>query len=359
MLTRLGRFQRRFHPLGGAGLVAAAALLVACGDEAPSRLRLMTYNVGTPGGDPRYVYRIADQAYEDCVGARIRAVAPDVVLLQEVLAPARCAAFVESDAARTCREGTLREPAVRRLLGPGYTIACDARSHVECVGVSTSFGSIVGVAPGALGLGAAETPALPLPPCDYAGGECDEARCDVESTVSAVTVETARGRLRVVHVHPSAPGTSAAGVFWSTACRSRQLRQVFDGLPDGGGGPLVTSDVTVIAGDFNLDPVRLIDEPTRMVWQRHVGEGRRFRDLTPSARDGTQYGTRRGNFGIAADHVLADRLAGRCTVHGHAIGVDPGTRPLDADCVGLLPDAGAASARRIDHFAITCELEWP
>jgi hypothetical protein len=131
---------------------------------------------------------------------------------------------------------------------------------------------------------------------------------------------------------------------------------VFEGL-SGDDAPLVTGDVTVVAGDFNLDPVRLIDDATRSLWERHVGEGRRFRDLTPSARDGTQYGTRRGNFGIAADHVLADALAGRCTVHGHAIGVDPGTDPVDADCVHLLPDAAPKSARRIDHFAITCELE--
>ena len=340
--------------------VVALALLVACGDEPPLRLRLVTWNVGTVGGDdPRYIYRIADQAYEDCVGDRLRALAPDVVLLQEVLAPPRCAAFVESDGTRTCRDAARRPPAVRRLLGPGYTIACDARGHVECVGVATSLGTIAGLAPGALGLDAAETPALPLPPCDYARGECDETRCDAESTVSAVTIGTRRGPLRLVHVHPSAPGTSAAGLFWSTACRAAQLRQVFDGLPDAGGGPLVTADVTVVAGDFNLDPVRLIDEATRRLWERNVGEGRRFRDLTPSAPDGTQYGTRRGNVGIAADHVLADRLVGRCIVHGHEIGVDPGTRPLDADCVGLLPDARAASTRRIDHFAITCELVWP
>jgi hypothetical protein len=338
-------------------VVAAAALLAGCDGVPPAPIRFMSYDVGTPGGaDPRYAYRIADQAYEDCVGDRIRATAPGVVLLQEVLSPGRCAAFEEPDAARTCWNDADREPAVRRLLGPDYTIACDARRHVECIGVATSFGTIDGLAPGALGLDIAETPPLPLPPCAYA--ECDDARCDEESTLSAVTVATRRGPLRIVHVHPSAPGTSAAGIFWTTACRALQLRQVFDGVPGFGDDPLATADPTVVAGDFNLDPVRLIGDATRRVWERHVGDGRRFRDLTPSAPDGTQYGTRRGNLGIAADHVLVAGLAGACTVHGHAVGVDPGTEALDAGCAGTL-SGPKASGGRVDHFAITCDLVWP
>jgi hypothetical protein len=56
--------------------------------------------------------------------------------------------------------------------------------------------------------------------------------------------------------------------------------------------------------------------------------------------------------------VLVAGLAGGCTVHGHAVGVDPGTEALDAGCTGALPGP-KASARRIDHFAITCDLEWP
>jgi endonuclease/exonuclease/phosphatase family metal-dependent hydrolase len=339
--------------------MAAAVLFAGCGDVPPIPIRLMTYNIGTPGGgDARYAYRIADQAYEDCLAAHLRAAAADVVLLQEVLAPPRCAAFHESDPARTCWHAADRESAVRRLLGAGYTIACDARRHVECVAVATSFGTVEGLAPGALGLDAALTPPLPLPSCSYERGECDETRCDEESTVSAVTVATPRGPLRIVHVHPSAPGTSAAGVFWATACRELQLRQVFDGVPGFGDEPLVATGATVVAGDFNLDPVRLIDESTRRLWGRHVGEARRFRDLTPSAPDGTQYGTRRGNLGIAADHVLVAGLAGTCTVHGHAVGVDPATEPLDRDCVGTL-SGPKPSARRVDHFAITCDLVWP
>jgi endonuclease/exonuclease/phosphatase family metal-dependent hydrolase len=170
-----------------------------------------------------------------------------------------------------------------------------------------------------------------------------------------VSVDTAGGRLRIVNVHLMAPGKSAAGVFWGVSCRSRQLAQVFDGLP-GDAAALVTAGATIVAGDFNLDPVRLIGEPEAEIWRRHVGEGRRFTDLTPRAPSGSQYGTRRGSLGIALDHVLADRARGRCTVHGHGIGVDPGTESLDAGFDwGDLP-GGSGYASRIDHFAITCEL---
>jgi hypothetical protein len=207
---------------------------------------------------------------------------------------------------------------------------------------------------GSLVLDGAETPALPLEACDRLRGGCDEARCDAESTVSAVTVETLRGSIRLVHVHPMAPGKSEAGVFWGEPCRHRQLQQVFEG--DADAPALVTDAPTLVAGDFNLDPVRLIGEREAPLWSRHVGAGRRFQDLTPRAPNGTQYGTRRGSFGIATDHVLADRVHGMCTVHGRGIGPDPGTEPLDAGFDWSALPGGERDAARIDHFAITCDL---
>jgi endonuclease/exonuclease/phosphatase family metal-dependent hydrolase len=316
----------------------------------------MTWNVGNPDArDPHYAYRLKSQPYEDFVRARILESAPDVVFLQEVLSPTGCASFVERDPTRTCHGAADRDPAVRRLLGPEYSIVCDARRHVECIGVRTSFGAITGVTAGTLVLDGAETPALPLEPCDRLRGECDEAYCDAESTVSAVTVETPRGPLRLVHVHPMAPGKVAARVFWGEPCRRRQLEQVFEG--GGGEHALVTSAPTLVAGDFNLDPLRLIGEHESVLWARYVGAGRRFRDLSPRAPNGTQYGTRRGAFGIATDHVLADRMSGVCTVHGRGIGPDPGTQPLDAGFDWSALPGGERDAGRIDHFAITCELE--
>lgn len=316
-------------------------------------LRLLTWNVGNADvRDPHYALRIEEQAYEDLVRDRIRDLAPDVVFLQEVLSPARCDGFAEPDPFRTCFAAGQREPPVRRLLGPDYSIVCDARGQTECLGVRTSFGTIANVPLGAARLDGAETPPLPLESCDWLAGDCSDRRCDVESSVSAIRVETRVGPVRLVHLHPMAPGTTQEGLYWGEPCRFRQLLQAFEGFGQGsrsGGGP------TLMAGDFNLDPVRLIGPREAELWSRHVGGGRRFRDLTPAAPNGTQYGTRRGAFGIATDHVLVERARGACTVHGHSIGPDPGTQTLDAGFVSAL----AADARRdvrIDHFAITCDL---
>jgi hypothetical protein len=318
-------------------------------------VRLLTWNVGnTNAADPHYAYRLAQRPYEDFVRDRIRAAAADVVFLQEVLPPEPCASFLERDASRTCHVAAGPAPAVRRLLGPDYSIVCDRRRHLECIGVRTSFGAIAGVPPGALVLDGAETPALPFAPCDRLRGDCDEVHCDAEATVSAVSVDTPGGRIRLVHAHPMAPGKSGARVFWGEPCRLRQLEQVFEG---GAGGPALTSDApTLVAGDFNLDPVRLIGEREASLWSKYVGAGRRFRDLTPRAPNGAQYGSRRGALAVTTDHVLVDGMAGACTVHGRGVGPDPGTEPLDAGFDWSTLPGGERDAGRIDHFAITCEL---
>jgi len=76
----------------------------------------------------------------------------------------------------------------------------------------------------------------------------------------------------------------------------------------------------------------------------------------PRAPNGAQYGTWRGSLGITIDHVLVERARGTCTVHGHGIGPDPGTDPLDAGFEwSQLPD-GERRTAQIDHFAITCEI---
>lgn len=333
--------------------VATAINLLACDAEPPVRMRLLTWNVGnTDADDPHYAFRLKHQAYEDFVRDRIRTMAADVVLLQEVLSPHRCEGFAESSPSRTCHDAASREPPIRRLLGPDYSIVCDARRQVECIGVRTSFGNIAGVPPGGLVLGGAETAPLPLSPCDRSRGECNDERCDDESTVSAATIATAGGTVRLVHVHPMAPAKTDAGVFWGEPCRHRQLRQAFESLSGDGHAP------TVVAGDFNLDPVRLIAEREAALWSTYVREGRRFRDLTPSAPSGVQYGTRRGSLGIAIDHVLVERALGACTVHGHDVGPDAGTDPLDADFEWSRLELSDTERRaaRIDHFAITCDL---
>jgi hypothetical protein len=330
--------------------MACAALLTSCAAREPITLRLLTWNVGNPDErHPHYALRLEYQRYEDHVGERIRALAPDVVFLQEVLPPSSCAGFVERDPSRTCHDAAHREPAVRRLLGPDYTIVCDGRRGIECIGVRTSFGEIPKLERGALALAGAETPPLPLAPCERLLGECSDERCDAESNVSAVRVDTGRGVLRLVHVHPMAPGKSAAGgVYWGEPCRYEQLRQAFTLAADG---------PSVVGGDFNLDPARLIGERERAFWASEVGEGRRFQDFTPRAVDGTAYATRRSGLGVATDHVLAERASGSCSVHGQGLGPAPGTAALDAGFDWSLLPGGERDPGRIDHLAISCELE--
>jgi len=324
--------------------------LAACGGGG-ERLKVLTYNIGNADGtDPRYPLRLADQAYEDFVGARIRALDADLVFLQEVLPPHTCAAFTESDARRTCFDAANRPAPVQRLLGDGYSVVCDMRLQVECIGVKRKFGTIRGVAPGGFQLMGAETPALPLPSCSYAGGECDDTKCDAEATVSAIDVDTASsGAMRVVHLHPNAPGEGAGGFYLGESCRRQQLVQAFDGL--------VKSGVpNVVAGDTNLDLGVFASEAETALWEAQVGAGKRFTDHGHVSTSGDFYPTRRVSIPVAIDKVLTDAFTGSCTVQGanESAGSDPGTKTLD-DGFDFSTLVGGV-ARRIDHLAVVCDL---
>ncbi|HTM21466.1 MAG TPA: hypothetical protein VL172_13190 [Kofleriaceae bacterium] len=341
--------------------------VAACGDDvSPDAVpvRLLTYNIGNPNADEPlpYTLRLKDQAYEDYMGEQIRAMDADIVLHQEVLAPTRCEAVDEQDPARTCYDDANRPPPIRRLLGDGYTIVCDQRQHVECIGVKTSFGTIEGVDPGGFVLAGAETPPLPLDECDWAAGTCNDTNCDGEATVSAVTIDTDFAPLRLVHAHPNAAGQDADGnVYTGAPCRALQLQQAFEGLAGFGDAPLVADGATLMAGDFNMDPVRLASDDEDALWQRNVGDGQRFTDKTPIDENGVQHATRRAGLGLAIDHVLIDgaRAAGDCTVWGDDfIGTDPGTLPLDQGFDWTLVPDGEFYANRLDHFAISCDLTY-
>lgn len=332
-----------------------------CGGDDPHKLKLrvLTYNIGNPDDtDPNYALRLSYQSYEDYMGAQIRALDPDVVFLQEVLPPHTCEAFQETDAARTCYQAGDRPAAVQRILGVDYSVVCDGRKQVECMGVKVSFGTFDGVAAGGFELTGAETPPLPLESCVYALGECTKDKCDAESTVSAASVSTAKGPLRLVHAHPNAPGTTSSGGFYmGDACRKLQMQQVFEGLAGFGDVPLITAGPNLLAGDFNMDPVAFSTPAEVEVWDAWVGEGKRFTDFGPADATGTHYGTRWGAFGVAIDHVLAESASGRCQIFGEAeMGAASGTQRLDEGFVSSLP-GGADFPGRIDHFAILCDLE--
>jgi len=323
-------------------------------------VRVLTYNIGNPNAeDPDYPLRLKHRVYESYVGAQIRALAPDIVLLQEVLPTTHCDTLDESDPALTCYDPANSAPPVRRILGPDYSIACDERLHVECIGVRVGFGQIPGVEPGGYVLSGAPTPDLPMSSCEWAAGTCSNDYCDYESTVSAVTVQTGYGDLRVVHLHPNAAGSGFDGAYNGAPCRALQLQQVFEGLPDQPDTPLISAHPTILGGDYNMDPVRMTSTYESALWDAHVGATGRFTDFTPTDDNGVQYATRRGAFGMAIDHVLADRSSGSCLVFGHddGFGADPGTVPLDDGFDWTLVPDGQWYPGRIDHFAILCNLE--
>jgi endonuclease/exonuclease/phosphatase family metal-dependent hydrolase len=341
-------------------LGAQAALGCGGDDGSTLRVRVLTYNIGNPDDtDPNYALRLSYQSYEDYMGAQIRALDPDVVFLQEVLPPHTCEAFAETDPARTCYQAADRLAAAQRVLGPDYSIVCDGRLQVECMGVKVSFGTFDGLEAGGFSLQGAETPPLPLESCVYALGECSKDKCDAESTVSAASVTTAKGPLRLVHAHPNAPGsTSSGGFYMGDACRKLQMQQVFEGLAGFGDVPLIGAGPNIIAGDFNMDPVAFSTATEVELWDAWVGEGKRFQDFGPADAEGTHYGTRLGALGAAIDHVLAESATGSCQVFGQAeLGPPSGTERLDEgfDFAGL--PGGVDFAGRIDHFAIVCDLK--
>lgn len=343
-------------------LALGLLLATSCGGESNSAdavpVTVLTYNIGNPNADgSAYQLRLKEQAYEDFVSGAVRALSPDVVLFQEVLAPTHCDTFTETDPSLTCFDNANRPSPVRRILGDDYSIVCDSRRHVECIGVHTDFGEIDGVTFGTLELSGALTPPLPMATCDWASGDCTNDLCDGEATVSAATVHTELGDVRIVHAHPNAPGTTTAGAYTGAPCRHLQLQQIFEGVTGAGDAPLVTGDTTIVAGDFNMDPVRFASDDEMSLWARNVGSSQRFTDMTPVDENGAQHATRRAGLGLAIDHVLADRASGSCIVHGDDfLGTDPGTLPLDEGFDWALVPDGEFYAGRIDHFAVSCEL---
>lgn len=249
--------------------------------EAP-RFRVVTLNVGN--GDKRGAYglRIRDQAYEDLVGDRLRALDADVVFLQEVLPPT----------------------------------VCDANRHVECVGVHRRFGRIPGV--DGFSLDGAQTAELPGKPCDYLKGECagTASTCDAESSVSTVLVQTERGPVRLIHAHPTAIGE---------VCLREQVGQA---------AAFQDENPTIAAGDWNFDPTRLLDVAPTAYWSQWVGPARRLRAHHPR-RPSCRLESTSTSQDAALDRVATDFGQGRCTVlrdppidHGHER-LDMTTEPID------------------------------
>ncbi|MBU1220103.1 hypothetical protein KKF34_10415 [Myxococcota bacterium] len=330
--------------------------------QGPLSFTVLTYNIGNPDTeDPNYPLRMSSQSYEDYIGSVIRAMEPDIVVLQEVLSGKTCDVFTEINPNLTCYDWDTRERPARRILGGSYSIVCDQREQVECIGIKRSFGQIVGVPDGDYVDAGAYTPSLPLPGCNWAAGGCSNDLCDDESTVSAITVNTSHGPFRVVHMHPMAQiGLTAAG----DPCRALQMRQVFeDDIVPGEDGLVLPSDTAVILGDWNIAlevyGLRTILQPSDAddVWNQYIGcPSCDFIDHDPRDQGGNRYSTtsNMSELGqiIAIDHVVTStNISGNCTVFDE--GGDPSTEPLDSGYSDL---GNLGTDRRIDHYGISCSF---
>jgi hypothetical protein len=275
---------------------------------------------------------------EEAVATRIAALAPDLVLLQEILTPAQCEALGD-EARASLGEDHLCHPSnasadhqARRLLGPDFTIACDARAGYECIGLRSARGTLHGCDDGALCEGGARV----APP-----GE----GCDPGFSVSAVTLTIDDTTLDVVNAHPPSGDGEA-----SVACRLGQLEHALE--PPGAEGALREHALTLAAGDFNFDPWRGDPESADVAyWTDRV-----------SPRFDEPEGTFAYHSGIVEhdpphytsilprtlDHAVSAGLIGRCVTMG---AVSEGDRI----------DAGGSSVaiERLDHLALLCELAFP
>ncbi len=290
-------------------------------------MRLLQTNVGNVAAEcSGYKFKLCDADTETRLAESIAALQPDVISLQEVVPNSMCDGMNESDPGKVCHPSRRAEPLqARRLVGSDYTIACDARSHFECVAVRRGFGHIDRCEDGAscdLGTAATTAPAT--------------VGCDAGFSVSAVRILPLAGRaFTLIDAHPPSGGAAE--------CRKAQLTHIFEKPSSLAGGANA-----ILSGDFNLDPYRGKDV-SEVYFRSFVGAGKRFTFHSGIAEHDPPYPTARyltpGDLlagGTTLDHVASDFAKGRCTTLGEA----PGSARLDGD-------SGT------DHRAMLCELRIP
>jgi hypothetical protein len=289
------------------------------------------------------VFRCATMAFnlcgiesEDAFAETVARLRPDIVALSEVPTPAQCAALGEVEPWHICHPDHIaahggEQEAVRRMLGDGYTIACNVGAGFECVGARVGRAAIAGCAEGALCRDGARTSPTP-------------DGCDDGFSVSAVSAEVADLTLDVVNVHPKSGNSDA-----DAECRLGVLRPAFeDDHPD----PIRALPMTLVGGDFNFDPYSQDPERADVAWWNGLVGGvfgdpeRPFWYHSGIAEHNPPYPTLFGT--LVLDHVVSNALTGTCVTLGAA----PGTAPADRD-------AGDNIAERFDHRALYCLLGLP
>jgi endonuclease/exonuclease/phosphatase family metal-dependent hydrolase len=382
------------------GLITSTGALA---DGVTPNLRVLTINVGngvTAAGP--YSLRLSHRAYEDRIAAKIQTLAPAIVGVQEVAPREQClraaACPVHPDANGSCQAGAgyvceqlsctdaeHRSDQVQRLLGPDYTILCPGLaepgiSSVDCLGVHASFGRVVDYHDESLLPAGAYRPTWGddapgqwsfwrpegFGSCDFLAGECGfkDNDCDVESSVMWADVAVApdyQQVIRVVHLHPAAIGER---------CREHQLARAFESAAARWAQPGAR---TLMLGDWNFDPERLVLPVEETLYYAYVGPTRRLHEHDERdehcarIKTGPRLAGRRP---AAVDRVVSDFAVGFCQTYDDRLSVMHGTtlpRFDDGLRPSSLPDtddcrccyAGDIANSAIDHAAVICDLRWP
>ena len=200
--------------------------------ETSQSFSILTANVGNLSLGCRPVLNnLCYKDVEQRISTNIQILKPDIIALQEVLAPWQCEQIQEKDQDKVCSEPQTI-PQVRRLVGNDYTIACNTRNQFECVAVNIKVGEILGCERGAL--------------CNSARTGVEIPECDNGFSVSAITVKLNNGIVfDIVNFHPQSTNTN---------CRAQMISSAFKG--NDATRPLIEQNKVLLLGDFNLDPWR-------------------------------------------------------------------------------------------------------
>jgi hypothetical protein len=272
-------------------------------DRSKHQYSVMTVNVGNSDlACKQYSWKLCRKGVEQRLSENIQKVAPDIITLQEVLAPWQCQQSQETDPGKVCADSPIL-PQIRRLLGDNYSIVCEPRSEYECFGVRKDIGTIEGCEPGELCYTARSTP----PP----------EGCNTGFSISAVTVKLNNGaRFDLVNAHPAS---------FSEECRTKMLIRAFTG--DDETPSILENDRILIMGDFNFDPWRTKDSSSR-AWQEIFDAGWRGRSYKYHSGI-AEIDPPRLTFKFVQlrtlDLVLSNFAEGTCQV----LGETPGTSRLD------------------------------
>jgi endonuclease/exonuclease/phosphatase family metal-dependent hydrolase len=210
---------------------------------------ILSANVGNLSvGCRKVLNKLCYKDVEERIAANIKYLSPDIIALQEVLAPWQCKEINETNKNKVCNETQLT-PQVRRLVGEDYTIACNSRNQFECIAVKRDFGEII----------------------DCPNGEtCNKARtapeidgCDNGFTISSVTVKakTAPTLFDVINFHPQST---------SSTCRAKMINAALYGNETA--VSIIQEKKVLLLGDFNLDPWRDDDESV-IAWNTFIQNG--------------------------------------------------------------------------------------